>query len=105
MSFPRLQQGGAAGSCGKVNSDSAYIVAMNSPQVAGGSHCGQYVTVTNTANGKSVRAQVADTCVPLSLPSSAPLVARGVAVLRRAAADALSLNETAALAARTARST
>ncbi|GAA5898217.1 hypothetical protein JCM8208_000186 [Rhodotorula glutinis] len=55
-------QGGAAGSCGKVNSDSAYIVAMNSPQVAGGSHCGQYVTVTNTANGKSVRAQVADTC-------------------------------------------
>lgn len=66
MSFPRLQQGGAAGSCGKVNSDSAYIVAMNSPQVAGGSHCGQYVTVTNTANGKSVRAQVADTCVPLS---------------------------------------
>lgn len=35
---------------------------MNAPQVSGGAHCGKWVVVTNTANGKSVRAQVADTC-------------------------------------------
>lgn len=33
---------------------------MNTPQVDGGSHCGKYVTVKNTANGKTVTAKVAD---------------------------------------------
>ncbi|BGP36343.1 hypothetical protein JCM10449v2_000243 [Rhodotorula kratochvilovae] len=55
-------QNGVAGSCGKKNSDSTLLVAMNSPQVSGGKHCGRYVTLTNTANGKSVRALVADEC-------------------------------------------
>ncbi|ORY74995.1 RlpA-like double-psi beta-barrel-protein domain-containing protein-containing protein [Leucosporidium creatinivorum] len=55
-------QGGAYGSCGWQKSDSDYIVAMNSPQVSNGAHCGKYVQVTNTANGKSVKAMVADTC-------------------------------------------
>jgi len=55
-------QNGVAGSCGKVNPDSALIIAMNTPQVSGGAHCGKYVTLTNQANGKSVRAKVADEC-------------------------------------------
>ncbi|GAA6002822.1 hypothetical protein JCM10207_007699 [Rhodosporidiobolus poonsookiae] len=53
-------QNGVAGSCGKVNSDSAMIVAMNTPQKSGS--CGKYVTVKNQANGKSIRALVADEC-------------------------------------------
>ncbi|GAA6057914.1 hypothetical protein JCM3770_002202 [Rhodotorula araucariae] len=55
-------QNGVAGSCGRKNSDSTLLVAMNTPQVSGGKYCGRYVTVTNTANGKSVRALVADEC-------------------------------------------
>ncbi|GJN92097.1 hypothetical protein Rhopal_005126-T1 [Rhodotorula paludigena] len=53
-------QNGVAGSCGARNPDSALIVAMNTPQVSGGAHCGKFVTITNTANGKKVRAKVAD---------------------------------------------
>ncbi|BGP52691.1 hypothetical protein JCM8202_004782 [Rhodotorula sphaerocarpa] len=55
-------QNGVAGSCGNVNSDSAYIVAMNVAQVDGGAHCGQQVHITNTQNGKSITCTVADTC-------------------------------------------
>lgn len=56
-------QGGVAGSCGTVASDSDYVVAMNAAQVSGGAHCGKTVHITNTANGKSVTATVRDTCV------------------------------------------
>lgn len=38
------------------------IVAMNSPMVNGGAHCGQWVNIKNTANGKTVTAKVADEC-------------------------------------------
>ncbi|GAA5922340.1 hypothetical protein JCM1841_003075 [Sporobolomyces salmonicolor] len=55
-------QNGVSGSCGQVHKDSDLIVAMNSAQVAGGAHCGRYVTVTNLANSKTVRALVADEC-------------------------------------------
>ncbi|GAA5968382.1 hypothetical protein JCM21900_002396 [Sporobolomyces salmonicolor] len=55
-------QNGVSGSCGQVHKDSDLIVAMNSAQVADGAHCGQYVTVTNLANSKTVRALVADEC-------------------------------------------
>ncbi|GAA6058515.1 hypothetical protein JCM10212_006954 [Sporobolomyces blumeae] len=55
-------QGGVAGSCGQVNGDYSMIVAMNAPMVDGGSHCGQWVNIKNTANGKTVTAKVADTC-------------------------------------------
>lgn len=55
-------QGGAAGSCGNVNSDSAFIVAVNAAQVNGGSHCGQTVQIKNTQNGRTITAKVADTC-------------------------------------------
>ncbi|KAM0752405.1 barwin-like endoglucanase [Meredithblackwellia eburnea MCA 4105] len=54
-------QGGVAGSCGTVHGDYDYIVAMNTAQNPG-SHCWQYVQITNTQNGRSVRAQVVDTC-------------------------------------------
>lgn len=54
-------QGGAAGSCGDYNPDSALIVALNYPQKPA-EHCGDYVLITNTANGKQVKAKVADTC-------------------------------------------
>jgi len=54
-------QGGNAGACGNVNSDSAYIVAVNSAQYDS-SKCGQSVSITNTANGKSITATVADMC-------------------------------------------
>lgn len=54
-------QGGAAGSCGKVNPDSALIVAVQIDRM-NPSLCGKKVEITNTANGKTVTATVADTC-------------------------------------------
>lgn len=54
-------QGGNAGACGNVNSDSAYIVAVNSGMFDS-SKCGQSVTVTNQNNGQSITATVADMC-------------------------------------------
>lgn len=35
---------------------------MNAPEWNGGSHCGQTVTITNTQNGNTQQAQVADLC-------------------------------------------
>ncbi|GAA5899440.1 RlpA-like double-psi beta-barrel domain-containing protein [Sporobolomyces salmoneus] len=55
-------QGGNAGSCGQVNGDYSMIVALNAPQRSENSHCGQWVTIKNTQNGKTVSAKVADTC-------------------------------------------
>jgi expansin (peptidoglycan-binding protein) len=54
-------QGGNAGACGNVNSDSSYIVAVNSGMFDS-SKCGQSVTVTNQNNGQSITATVADLC-------------------------------------------
>ncbi|WVQ96621.1 hypothetical protein IAU59_003726 [Kwoniella sp. CBS 9459] len=53
------------GACGWNNEDSDYIVAVNSAQYGlngYGGNCGQYLTITNTDNGKSIKAQVADEC-------------------------------------------
>ncbi|KAM0751599.1 barwin-like endoglucanase [Meredithblackwellia eburnea MCA 4105] len=59
-------QYGVAGACGKVNSDDALIVALQIDRYGSGSNnapdCGRTVVVTNTANGKSVVATVADAC-------------------------------------------
>lgn len=55
-------QEGQPGSCGTVHADSAVIVAMNVDQAGNNAHCGQYVHITNTANGKSITALVADEC-------------------------------------------
>ncbi|GAA6057911.1 hypothetical protein JCM3770_002200 [Rhodotorula araucariae] len=54
-------QGGAAGSCGNYASDSDYVVAVNVAQMNSGL-CGKSVKITNTANGKTITATVADTC-------------------------------------------
>jgi len=54
-------QGGAAGSCGNYASDSDYVVAVNAAQMNSG-WCGRTVKVTNTANGATITAKVADTC-------------------------------------------
>ncbi|SAM77611.1 uncharacterized protein UBRO_01836 [Ustilago bromivora] len=50
------------GACGWVNSGSDFIVAMNAPEWAGGSRCGQTVTITNHKNGNTQSAQIADLC-------------------------------------------
>lgn len=55
-------QNGNPGNCGDYNQDSAYIVALFSPQYENGAHCGKKVKLTNTANGNSVEATVADSC-------------------------------------------
>ncbi|KZV72789.1 barwin-like endoglucanase [Peniophora sp. CONT] len=54
-------QGGAAGSCGNVNPDSALIVAVQA-QSYNAANCGRQVRVTNTQNGRSVVATIADRC-------------------------------------------
>lgn len=48
------------GACGKTNSGSDFIVALNTPQYAGGSHC--FDTITITAEGKTTQAQIVDEC-------------------------------------------
>ncbi|GAA5952019.1 hypothetical protein JCM8115_005306 [Rhodotorula mucilaginosa] len=55
-------QGGVAGSCGSVAIDGDYVVALSYSQVDGGAHCGRTVSITNTDNGRSITARVADTC-------------------------------------------
>ncbi|GAA5836300.1 hypothetical protein JCM9279_000348 [Rhodotorula babjevae] len=55
-------QNGVAGNCGNVNSDSTLLVALPTNTYAGGSHCGQYVSITRTATGQSIKALVADSC-------------------------------------------
>ncbi|POY70376.1 hypothetical protein BMF94_6657 [Rhodotorula taiwanensis] len=54
-------QGGVAGSCGTVHGDGDYIVAVSASMMNSGL-CGKTVQITNTANGKSISATVADTC-------------------------------------------
>ncbi|KAJ3551114.1 hypothetical protein NM688_g4921 [Phlebia brevispora] len=48
------------GACGQTNSDSDFIVALNSAQYDGGSHC--FETITISYNGKSTSAQITDEC-------------------------------------------
>lgn len=60
-------QNGNAGACGNYNSDSAYIVAIDSAwwpnyESGGSDLCGTSLTITNTNNGKSAVATVADVC-------------------------------------------
>ncbi|KAF4603897.1 hypothetical protein EYR40_001070 [Pleurotus pulmonarius] len=48
------------GSCGHTNTDNDFIVALNAAQYAGGSHCGQSITITY--GGKSAQAKIMDLC-------------------------------------------
>lgn len=54
-------QYGVKGSCGDVHADSDKIVAI-SAILMNSSLCGKTITLTNTANGKTVDAVIADTC-------------------------------------------
>jgi len=49
------------GACGKVNSESDFIVALNQQQFDSGDFC--FKTITITYNGKSAQAQIVDRCV------------------------------------------
>merc|ERR1712230_322189 len=68
-------QGGNAGACGNVNSDSAYIVAVNSG-LFDSSKCGQSVTVTNQNNGQSNPSIIHLPIPPQSSGISAPTPAQ-----------------------------
>ncbi|CAO0800168.1 unnamed protein product [Mucor circinelloides] len=60
------------GSCGKSNSNSEMVAALNAPQMQNGANpnhnpqCGKSIRVTNPANGKSVTVKIVDTCPPCS---------------------------------------
>ncbi|GAA6012576.1 hypothetical protein JCM10207_009045 [Rhodosporidiobolus poonsookiae] len=56
-----LQQG-VAGACGSTHSDSDKVIALQTSMYGSGGYCGKTVTITNTANSKSVTATVADEC-------------------------------------------
>jgi len=61
-------QGGNPGACGQYHGDGDMIVAIDqarwgSSSFGGGSNtCGKWVTITNTNNGRSVSAMIADVC-------------------------------------------
>ncbi|KAI0061491.1 expansin family protein [Artomyces pyxidatus] len=52
------------GACGGTNSNNDHIVAMSQSfyDTNGGGNCWQYVHIKNEANGKSVYAQMVDSC-------------------------------------------
>jgi len=62
-------QGGNAGECGTVHSDSEYGIAIdangwwsNYQSSSSSPYCGKQITITNSNNGKSVTATVWDVC-------------------------------------------
>ncbi|OCF43366.1 hypothetical protein I317_02805 [Kwoniella heveanensis CBS 569] len=60
-------QGGNAGACGTVHSDSDKVIAIDSNGwwqdfSQPSQYCGKYITITNSNNGKTVTAMVADVC-------------------------------------------
>ncbi|AFR97767.2 hypothetical protein C343_05916 [Cryptococcus neoformans C23] len=64
-----FSQGGVAGECGTVHSDDDYVIAIDSngwwqdyESNDSSPYCGKHITLTNTNNGKSVTAVVADVC-------------------------------------------
>ncbi|TNY23358.1 RlpA-like double-psi beta-barrel-protein domain-containing protein-containing protein, partial [Rhodotorula diobovata] len=61
------------GACGSTHSDSDKIVALQSSMYGSGEYCGKTVVVTNTANGESVTATVADECPGCSSSTSLDL--------------------------------
>ncbi|GAA5851058.1 hypothetical protein JCM3766R1_004164 [Sporobolomyces carnicolor] len=66
-------QNGVAGACGSVSSDSDKVVALQTSMYGSGGYCGETITITNTANGKSTTATVADECPSCSGSSSIDL--------------------------------
>lgn len=72
-------QGGNAGACGTVHSDSDKIVAIDqngywgSDTGSASSYCGKWVNIKNTNNGETVTAMVADVCPTCSNDNSLDL--------------------------------
>ncbi|GAA5884991.1 hypothetical protein JCM6882_007184 [Rhodosporidiobolus microsporus] len=66
-------QGGVAGACGTVHSDTDKVIALQSSMYGNGSYCGKTVSITNTANSKTVTATVADACPSCSSSESIDL--------------------------------
>lgn len=50
------------GSCGWNSKGSDYVVAMNSAQADGGSHCGKHIGIYNSKTGKTADATIVDEC-------------------------------------------
>lgn len=50
------------GACGWTNSDSDFVVAIDSAMYSGGSHCGKQLSITNTKTGQTQSAQAVDEC-------------------------------------------
>jgi len=55
-------QNGNAGNCGKVNPDSAKIIALYTEAYENGANCGRTVQIDNLDDGTSTTAVVADSC-------------------------------------------
>lgn len=55
-------QNGNAGACGKVNPDSAHVIALYTSAYANGANCGRTVEIQNLDDGTSTTAVVADMC-------------------------------------------
>ncbi|TYJ52776.1 hypothetical protein B9479_006627 [Cryptococcus floricola] len=53
---------GTGSACEMTVTDDDYIVALNKPQYTASDHCGDTVTITNTENGNTATAKVADEC-------------------------------------------
>ncbi|ODN97474.1 hypothetical protein L198_04041 [Cryptococcus wingfieldii CBS 7118] len=73
-------QGSAAGECGDYHSDDDYVIAIDSngwwsdyESNNSSPYCGRYITLTNTNNGMSVTAQVADVCPSCTTSNSLDL--------------------------------
>ncbi|KAF8520733.1 RlpA-like double-psi beta-barrel-protein domain-containing protein-containing protein [Hysterangium stoloniferum] len=66
-------QGGVAGACGQVHSDSDHIVALQTSTFANGAHCGASITITDTSNGVTATGIVADQCPGCNGPGSIDL--------------------------------
>ncbi|WVQ74784.1 hypothetical protein IAR50_004390 [Cryptococcus sp. DSM 104548] len=53
---------GTGSACEVTVTDDDYVVALNKPQYTASDHCGDTVTITNTENGNTATATVADEC-------------------------------------------
>lgn len=59
--LPASLQNGNAGACGKVNPDSARVIALYTSAYANGANCGRTVEIQNLDDGTSTTATVAGT--------------------------------------------
>ncbi|KAK9893541.1 hypothetical protein P389DRAFT_147822 [Cystobasidium minutum MCA 4210] len=58
----KFSQNGRPGACGNKRSDNDYIVALHPSLYNNGARCGQKISLTNKATGKTLTAEVQDLC-------------------------------------------